>query len=101
MRSRKLPPLSWATITLLLVAACVIALFAATGRSFQQLALGYAQHLYGVSSLRSNQFSLGGVAVLQDGTVISAECRGPSTRLHVFDPGPSSPSAKDPGTLVH
>src|ERR1041384_292042 len=101
MRPRKLPPLSWATIALLLVAACVLALYASMGRSFQQLAPGYAQHLYGVFSLRSNQFSLGGVVVLQDGTVIAAECRGPSTRLHVFDPGPPSPSSTDPGTLVH
>src|SRR5438105_308937 len=101
MRPRKLPPLSVAATIALLVAAAVVAVYASMGRSFLQLAPGYAQHLYGVSSLRSNQFSLGGVVVLQDGTVISAECRGPSTRLHVFDPGPPSPSSKDPGTLVH
>ena len=75
MRPRKLPPLSVAATIALLVAAAVVAVYASMGRSFLQLAPGYAQHLYGVSSLRSNQFSLGGVVVLQDGTVISAECR--------------------------
>ncbi|MFN2581491.1 MAG: hypothetical protein ABR498_01975, partial [Candidatus Dormibacteria bacterium] len=99
MRFRKLPPLSPAFIALL-IAGGVIALYASMGRSFQTLAPGYAQHLYGVSSLKSS-LALGGVIVLQDGTVISAECRTPKTRLRIFDPGTPSPSTKDPGTLIH
>ena len=68
------------------IVCAVAALYAAMGQSFRVLAPGFAQHLYGVSSLRSSSFSLGGVVVLQDGTVISAECRTNTTALHVFDP---------------
>ncbi len=86
MSSRKLPPLSWATATAVVTAAAVAALYASMGQSFRSLPSGYAQHLYGVSSLKSTAFPLGGVVVLQDGTVIATECRGPQTKLHVFDP---------------
>src|SRR5438132_10634741 len=100
MRPRKLPPLSVAATIALLVAAAVVAVYASMGRSFLQLAPGYAQHLYGVSSLRSTSFSLGGVVVLQDGTVVSAECRGPSTKLHIFDPNPATTFTKF-DTVLH
>ncbi len=73
----------------LILAACaatVAALYAAMGKSFVLHVQGFAQHVYGVSSLKSSSFPLGGVVVLQDGTVISAECRGPQTKLHIFDP---------------
>src|SRR5438105_3399965 len=83
-----------------ILAAGLAALYASMGRSFGFLAPGYAQHLYGVSSLRSTSFSLGGVVVLQDGTVISAECRGPQTKLHIFDPDPSTTFTKY-DTLLH
>ena len=85
MHSRKLPPLSWATTIMLLVAAAV-ALYAQMGQNFQFLPRGYAQHLYAVSTLKSGSFSLSGTVVLQDGTVISAECRTTQTKLHIFDP---------------
>ena len=83
-----------------ILAAGLAALYASMGRSFGFLAPGYAQHLYGVSSLRSTSFSLGGVVVLQDGTVISAECRGPQTKLHIVDPDPSTTFTKY-DTLLH
>jgi hypothetical protein len=75
-----------------LAVACVVAvLHAAIGRSFTALASGYAQHLYAVSSLKSNQATLAGVVVLQNGTVVSAECRATNTtRLHAFDPAATS-----------
>src|ERR1043166_10221960 len=85
MHSRKLPPLSWATTIMLLVAAAV-ALYAQMGQNFQFLPRGYAQHLYAVSTLKSGSFSLSGTVVLQVGTVTSAECRTTQTKLHIFDP---------------
>src|ERR1051325_4846602 len=75
----------------LLVAASVIAVSASMGRSFASLAPGYAQHLWGVSSLKSSSGTLAGVVVLQSGEVIAAECRSTSTtRLHSFDPSNTS-----------
>jgi uncharacterized repeat protein (TIGR01451 family) len=71
----------------IVVAASVIALHASIGRSFTSIAPGYAQHLWGVSSLRSSSGTLAGVVVLQSGEAIAAECRSTSTtRLHSFDP---------------
>src|SRR5436190_17765596 len=97
MHSRKLPPLSWATTTAFLVAAAAIALYAQMGQNFQFLPRGYAQHLYAVSTLKSSSFSLSGTVVLQDGTVISAECRTTQTKLHIFDP--TATSTKNGSTL--
>ena len=99
MSSRRLPPLSLAALTALLVAGAVIALYATMGQSFRSLAPGYAQHLFGVSSLKSTTASIGGVAVLQDGTVVTAECKSP-TRLHIFDPDPSHTFTKN-DTVLH
>src|ERR1041385_1482888 len=85
----------------LILAACaatVAALYAAMGKSFVLHVQGFAQHVYGVSSLKSSSFPLGGVVVLQDGTVVSAECRGPQTKLHIFDP--TSTFTKN-DTLLH
>jgi len=87
-----------AVLAAAVVTGVAVALYASMGRSFQWLAPGYAQHLWGVSSLKSSSFSLGGVVVLQDGTVVSAECRGPQTKLHIFDP--TSTFTKN-DTLLH
>ncbi len=89
-----------AALTAAVLTGVAVVLYASMGRSFQWLMPGYTQHLWGVSSLKSSSFSLGGVVVLQDGTVVSAECRGPQTRLHIFDPSPSTTFTMN-DTLLH
>src|SRR5215208_4115424 len=87
MSSRKLPPARLALTTCVALAAAVIALYASMGRAFTFLAPGFAQHLWAVSSLRSGTATLSGVVVMQNGVVISIECRSTTTtRLHWFDP---------------
>src|SRR5215208_5886850 len=99
MFPRKLPPARLATTTVLATVAAAVALYATMGQSYKTLAPGYAQHLYGVSSLKSSTGVLSGVVVLQTGEVITTECRSTSTRLHIFDP--SSTTKKTGETIVH
>src|ERR1051325_7844280 len=73
----------WA-FALLAAVAFSTAVLLGVGRSFVVfLAPGYVQHVFGITASRVT--NLGGVVVLQDGTVISAECLTSTTRIHVYD----------------
>src|SRR5205823_4510039 len=77
--------------------ACVVAILHGQGFSFLFLVPGYSQHLFGVTSPKSA--NLGGVVVLQNGDVITLECRMNGTNLHHFD---ASTTYTDPtGTVLH
>src|SRR5437870_4984057 len=80
-----------------------IAVLHSQGFSFLFLAPGYSQHLFGVTSPKSA--TLGGVAVLQGGDVLSAECRMNGTNLHRFIassvlPPDSTGTSLHPETIV-
>ena len=62
----------------------------AMGFSFLSLAPGFAQHVWGIATSfiapKTQRGYLGGVVVMQNGTVFAAECLAASTRLHRYDP---------------
>src|SRR4029079_19457559 len=71
--------------------------YGAGGQSFSMLYPGYSQTLFGVvSSFAVPGTVLGGVAVLQNGEVIAAECVSSNARLHRF-----SAAATMPGSTLH
>src|SRR5204863_4325036 len=77
-------PRRWTFAVLALLVASIAVLWGAMGRSFAIfLAPGFAQHLFGITGSRVT--NLGGVVVLQDGTVLSAECLTSTTRIHRYD----------------
>ena len=87
-----IPP-SFRRRSLALLAAFVCALAVmegAMGASFLFLAPGFAQHVWGTASSfiapKTQRGYLGGVVVLQNGTVLAAECLASPTRLHRYDP---------------
>src|SRR5437588_6552787 len=81
--------------------AGVMAILYAQGFSFFALAPGYSQQLFGVtSSFMAKSGYLGGVAVLQNGDVIAAECQTSGTRLHHFDAATTYTDAAT-GTILH
>src|SRR5438105_6257798 len=70
--------------------------------SFFTLTPGYAEHVFGITSSfmapRPKKGYLGGVAVLQSGDVIAAECLTNGTRLHRFS---AAPPTLDPATGLY
>ena len=89
---------------LMIAVLCAIVVRGSQSYSFFTLAPGYAQHVFGVTysflAQTPQKGYLGGVVVLQNGDVISAECRTNGTRLHRFD---ASTTSVDPttGLTVH
>lgn len=67
------------------------------GQSFAMLVPGFSQRLFGVvSEFVVPGAYLGGIAVLQNGDVIAAECLSSNARLHRFQA-----NATIPGTTLH
>jgi hypothetical protein len=55
------------------------------GKSFPFLDPAFTQQLFGsTDSFKVNGGNLGGIAILQNGDVIAAECVTKDTRLHIF-----------------
>src|SRR5438309_2135125 len=67
------------------------------GVSFYTLDPAYAQHVFASTTLFSNRY-LGGIAVLQNGDVIAAECQTSGTKLHRFD---ATATYVKEGTTLH
>src|SRR5438876_1026071 len=102
MKIRK-PAYALAAATALTIAIAILhsqgqACSLGQGCSFLMLEPGYSQHLFGVTSPKSA--NLGGVAVLQDGDVLSAECRMNGTTLHRFIASSVLPPDST-GTILH
>ena len=86
-----------ARLLLCVVVVAAVARLSAVGQSFATLYPGYTQSLFGVvSAFASPGAVLGGVAVLQNGDVIAAECVPSGARLHRF-----SAASLVPGTSLH
>src|ERR1700704_3496886 len=66
-----------------------IAVLYGQGFTFFTLQAGFTQRLFGTTKSfvrpKPQTGYLGGVAVLQNGNVIAAECETSATRLHIFD----------------
>src|SRR5437879_8856865 len=92
-----------------MVAIAVVGTIVARGQgqsySFYTLAAGYAQHEFGITStyLRTGTQKgyLGGVAVLQNGDVIAAECLTNGTQLHRFSASAPLVLDANTGLFVH
>src|ERR1051325_2939024 len=88
----------WTFALLALLVASLAVLWGAMGRSFVVfLAPGYAQHLFGITGSRGT--NLGGVVVLQDGTLLSGECLTSTTRIHKYDATKLAPIVHSTNTL--
>jgi len=90
-------------VGLLAAMGCALAVLeGAMGYSFLFLAPGFAQHVWGTAASfiapKTQRGYLGGIVVMQDGTLFAAECLAGSTRLHRYDP--TETTTKN-GTTLH
>lgn len=96
-------PLRRRGVALLAALLCAIGVLeGAMGFSFLSLAPGFAQHVWGTATSfiapRTQRGYLGGVVVMQNGTVFAAECLAGPTRLHGYDP---AQTVEKKSTILH